>query len=147
MTDLARHGSGGSFGAFGDRRWALGFGIWAEPSRSKSEPRARAPRPTPVWVKNVLRVIARVVRVIDGDTIEVSIFGRDEDVRYIGVDTPETVKPDTPVQCYGPRASAENHRLVDGRTVRLVFDRERNYPLPNLFVSILQRFGIDSDVQ
>ena len=70
-------------------------------------------------------VSARVVRVIDGDTIEVSISGQNEDVRYIGVDTPETVKPDTPVQCYDPQASAENHRLVDGRTVRLVFDRER----------------------
>jgi micrococcal nuclease len=68
---------------------------------------------------------APVVRVIDGDTIEVSIGGRDEDVRYIGIDTPETVKPDTPVQCYGPQASRENHRLVEGRTVRLVFDRER----------------------
>ena len=70
-------------------------------------------------------VSAQVVRVIDGDTIEVSIGGQEEDVRYIGVDTPETVKPGTPVQCYGPQASAENHRLVDGRTVRLVFDRER----------------------
>jgi micrococcal nuclease len=70
-------------------------------------------------------VRARVVRVIDGDTIEVSVAGTEEDVRYIGVDTPETVKPETPVQCYGPQASAENHRLVEGRTVRLVFDRER----------------------
>jgi micrococcal nuclease len=70
-------------------------------------------------------VNARVVRVIDGDTIEVSIDGQDEDVRYIGVDTPETVKPDTPVQCYGAQASARNRRLVEGRTVRLVFDRER----------------------
>jgi micrococcal nuclease len=70
-------------------------------------------------------VSAQVIRVIDGDTIEVSIAGRDEDVRYIGIDTPETVKPDTPVQCYGPQASAENHGLVDGRTLRLVFDRER----------------------
>ncbi len=68
---------------------------------------------------------ARVVRVIDGDTIEVSIEGQDEDVRYIGVDTPETVKPGAPVECYGPQASAENHRLVEGRTLRLVFDRER----------------------
>jgi micrococcal nuclease len=40
-------------------------------------------------------------------------------VRLIGVDTPETVKPDTPVQCFGPRASAFAHRLLDGRTVRL----------------------------
>ena len=70
-------------------------------------------------------VSAGVVRVIDGDTIEVAIDGQEEDVRYIGVDTPETVKPGAPVQCYGPQASAENHRLVEGRTVRLVFDRER----------------------
>ena len=70
-------------------------------------------------------VSARVVRVIDGDTIEVSVEGKDDDVRYIGVDTPETVKPGAPVQCYGPQASAENHRLVEGRTLRLVFDRER----------------------
>ena len=70
-------------------------------------------------------VSARVVRVIDGDTIEVTIDGTEEDVRYIGVDTPETVKPGSPVECYGPQASAANHRLVEGRTVRLVFDAER----------------------
>src|SRR3954462_2148646 len=69
-------------------------------------------------------VRARVVRVVDGDTILASVDGTDEYVRYIGVDTPETVKPDTPVQCFGPNASDENHRLVEGRTVRLVFDRE-----------------------
>jgi micrococcal nuclease len=69
-------------------------------------------------------VQARVVRVVDGDTIVARVDGSDEYVRYIGVDTPETVKPDTPVQCFGPRASDENHRLVQGRTVRLVFDRE-----------------------
>jgi micrococcal nuclease len=68
---------------------------------------------------------ARVVRVIDGDTIEVSIEGAEEDVRYIGVDTPETVNPGAPVQCYGRQASAANQRLVEGHTVRLVFDRER----------------------
>ena len=70
-------------------------------------------------------VSARVVRVIDGDTIEATIDGAEEDVRYIGVDTPETVKPGSPVECYGPQASAANHRLVEGRTVRLVFDAER----------------------
>jgi micrococcal nuclease len=68
---------------------------------------------------------AYVVRAIDGDTIEVRFDGHTEDVRYIGVDTPETVKPGTPVQCYGPRASAFNHRLVEGRRVRLVFGVER----------------------
>lgn len=69
--------------------------------------------------------IARVVRVVDGDTIEARFGGAVEDVRYIGVDTPETVKPGTPVQCFGPRASAFNHRLMAGRRVRLVFGVER----------------------
>lgn len=66
-----------------------------------------------------------VTRVVDGDTVEVQLDGAEEDVRYIGVDTPETVKPDTPVQCFGPQASAFNHRLVEGRRVRLVFGAER----------------------
>ena len=66
-----------------------------------------------------------MIRAVDGDTIEARIGGRVEDVRYIGVDTPETVKPDTPVQCFGPRASSFNHRLVEGRRVRLVFGVER----------------------
>jgi micrococcal nuclease len=68
---------------------------------------------------------AYVIRAVDGDTIEVRLDGRLEDVRYIGVDTPETVKPDTPVQCFGPRASKFNHRLVEHRTVRLTFGVER----------------------
>jgi micrococcal nuclease len=68
---------------------------------------------------------ARVTRVVDGDTVEARIDGTVEDVRYIGVDTPETVKPDTPVQCFGPRASAFNHHLVEGRVVRFVFGVER----------------------
>jgi micrococcal nuclease len=66
-----------------------------------------------------------VSRVVDGDTIEVQLDGEEEDVRYIGVDTPETVKPGTPVQCFGPQASGFNHRLVEHRRVRLVFGVER----------------------
>jgi micrococcal nuclease len=68
---------------------------------------------------------AHVVRAVDGDTIEARIGGELEDVRYIGVDTPETVKPGTPVQCFGHRASDFDHRLVEGRRVRLVFGVER----------------------
>jgi micrococcal nuclease len=68
---------------------------------------------------------AYVVRAVDGDTIEVRLDGRLEDVRYIGVDTPETVKPDTPVQCFGPQASEFDHGLVEHRRVRLVFGVER----------------------
>ncbi|HEY7622788.1 MAG TPA: thermonuclease family protein [Solirubrobacteraceae bacterium] len=66
----------------------------------------------------------QVVRVIDGDTIGVRIGGRTERVRYIGVDTPESVKPDTPVQCYAKRAAAANAALVAGHRVRLVGDVE-----------------------
>jgi micrococcal nuclease len=66
-----------------------------------------------------------VTRVVDGDTVEIELEGREEDVRYIGVDTPETVKPGEPVQCFGPEASDFNHRLVEQRQVRLVFDQER----------------------
>jgi micrococcal nuclease len=68
---------------------------------------------------------ARVVRAIDGDTIEVRLGDRREEVRYIGVDTPETVKPGTPVQCFGHRASAVNRRLTEGRMARLSFGVER----------------------
>jgi micrococcal nuclease len=69
--------------------------------------------------------VARVTRVVDGDTIEVRLGGREEDVRLIGVDTPETVKPDTPVQCFGERASHFTKRRLTGRRVRLVFGVER----------------------
>ena len=68
--------------------------------------------------------VGRVVRVVDGDTIHVQVGGTRETVRYIGVDTPESVKPGTPVECFAKRASAFNHRLVDGEQVRLVRDTE-----------------------
>jgi micrococcal nuclease len=71
------------------------------------------------------QAMAYVVRAVDGDTIEVRLGDRVEDVRYIGVDTPETVKPGAPVQCFGPRASDFNHGLVEHRRVRLVFGVER----------------------
>src|SRR3954451_23855621 len=66
-----------------------------------------------------------VTRVVDGDTIHVALGGADETVRYIGIDTPELVKPNTPVQCYAEAASAANRRLVEGRRVVLTFDAER----------------------
>jgi micrococcal nuclease len=65
---------------------------------------------------------ARVAQVVDGDTI---VLAGGERVRYIGVDTPESVKPGTPVQCYAKAAARENARLVAGQRVRLRFDAER----------------------
>jgi micrococcal nuclease len=72
-------------------------------------------------------LIGRVTRVVDGDTVKVRLArGRGtRTVRYIGVDTPETVKPGEPVQCFGKAASAFNERLVEGRRVRLKIGRER----------------------
>src|SRR6476660_2136883 len=65
---------------------------------------------------------ARVQRVVDGDTI---VLAGGERVRYIGVDTPESVKPGTPVQCFAEKASAFNDRLVEGERVQLRYDAER----------------------
>jgi micrococcal nuclease len=66
-----------------------------------------------------------VVRVIDGDTILVrGAGGRIEDVRLLGIDTPETVDPRKPVQCFGPEASAFAKHLETGRAVTLAYDRE-----------------------
>src|SRR3954451_24306016 len=68
---------------------------------------------------------ATIVRVIDGDTVDVTIGGRDEHVRLIGIDTPETKKPNTPIQCYGPEASAFTEELLPpGTPVRVERDVE-----------------------
>lgn len=60
--------------------------------------------------------IATMVEVIDGDTIDVSIGGRHERVRLIGIDTPETKKPDSPIECFGPEASAFTTELLPAGT-------------------------------
>jgi micrococcal nuclease len=71
------------------------------------------------------RLHGHVVRVVDGDTIQVRLDGgRTERVRYIGVDTPESVKPNTPVQCFAKKASHFNAALVAGRDVTLNTDAE-----------------------
>jgi hypothetical protein len=68
-------------------------------------------------------VQARVVRVIDGDTIEADIaLGPRATIRYIGIDTPETVAPGQPVGCYGPEATNRNRSLVENQTVYLEKD-------------------------
>jgi micrococcal nuclease len=60
-----------------------------------------------------------VLRVVDGDTIDVRAGGRRERVRIIGVDTPERGA------CYSARATAETHRLTAGKVVRLAGDRSQ----------------------
>ena len=64
----------------------------------------------------------KVEHVVDGDTIDVTIEGEVKRVRYIGVDTPETVHPSKAVECFGAEASAKNKELVEGKLVRLERD-------------------------
>lgn len=68
---------------------------------------------------------ALVVRVVDGDTVVVAVGGREESARLLGIDTPETKRPDTPVECFGPEASDRLHALLPPDTpVRLELDQE-----------------------
>jgi endonuclease YncB( thermonuclease family) len=63
---------------------------------------------------------ATVTRVVDGDTVETSpAIGSIEDVRHIGVDTPETVDPSEGVEPYGPQASSFTKAQLEGERVRL----------------------------
>lgn len=62
------------------------------------------------------RVRGRVSRVIDGDTVVVRIAGRNETIRLIGVNTPETHHPTKPVECFGPEASAHTAALLPSGT-------------------------------
>jgi len=68
---------------------------------------------------------AQVVRVIDGDTIVVSLDGSDEPIRLIGINTPETVDPRRPAECYGAEASARTKSLLpQGTAIRIERDAE-----------------------
>ncbi|MBE7194453.1 MAG: thermonuclease family protein [Gordonia polyisoprenivorans] len=77
---------------------------------------------TPELRKADLGAPVRVVSVADGDTLAVDQNGRRVTVRLIGVDTPETKRPDTPVQCWGPQASEYTHGRADNKIVRLETD-------------------------
>ncbi len=64
-----------------------------------------------------------MLAIVDGDTIDVTIDGQRERVRLIGIDTPETRKPNTPVQCYGPEATNfAASLLADGAALHLERD-------------------------
>jgi len=93
------------------------------PSSSPSQTQTVAPSPSSEEEGDGTN--ATVARVIDGDTIEADFRGSIVDVRLIGVDTPETVHPSEPVECYGPAASKFTTRALEGERVRLEFDVER----------------------
>jgi micrococcal nuclease len=94
--------------------------------KEKERKPALAPKsPAPVASPPSTRRVASVIDVIDGDTIEVSRSSGSESVRLIGVDTPETVHPSVPVECFGPKASSFTTTALLAKTVRLEFDDER----------------------
>lgn len=69
--------------------------------------------------------VATVTRVVDGDTLAVEVAGRDERIRLLGIDTPESVAQDRPVQCFGKEASLALAGLApEGTQLRLVLDAE-----------------------
>lgn len=99
---------------------AIGVVLWfalGQPD-TRNQPKLTPP-------STAIEVNATVVRVIDGDTIEVTFGEVTEPVRLIGVDTPETVDQRKPIQCFGPEASAHTKELLpEGTAIRLELDEE-----------------------
>lgn len=103
----------------------LGF-LFLGFNQSSSIPIQPTPNPTAEEVQGEaspsgILVTVVVTKVIDGDTIEIATGER---VRYIGVDTPETVDTRRPVGCFGKEASNKNKELVEGKRVILEADIE-----------------------
>jgi micrococcal nuclease len=88
-------------------------------SQAATTTSANAPAAPPTPAGSVTYAVAKV---IDGDTISVSIHGAKETVRLIGIDTPETVDPRKPMQCFGKEASDKTKELLAGQRVVLEKD-------------------------
>ena len=70
-------------------------------------------------------VLITILKVVDGDTVDIDLDGHTERVRLIGVNTPETKHPTKPIECFGPEASAYLTTLLPkGTTVRIERDVE-----------------------
>jgi len=91
-------------------------------AKQKATQSANSNSATSVKTSDIQPGYYSVDRFIDGDTISVNMNGRSEKIRMIGVDTPETHKPNTPVQCYGPAASAYTKNIIGNQKVRLQAD-------------------------
>jgi len=67
-------------------------------------------------------VLYPVTKVVDGDTIKISMNGKEETIRLLGVDTPELVDPRKPVQCFAREASEETKKILNGMSISLEID-------------------------
>ncbi|MGI6368919.1 MAG: thermonuclease family protein [Anaerolineae bacterium] len=100
----------------------------ARPTATALPPRANTPTrqapPTQAATATAERILerARVVAIVDGDTIRVEMGGVVYPVRYIGIDTPELVHPDVPEEPLAREATEANRQLVEGREVLLERD-------------------------
>lgn len=100
----------------------------ARRQRAERSPRALKPsrrRDPPPSPRHGPGPAAVVTRVVDGDTIEAAWNGRTRAIRLIGIDTPESVAPGEPVECFAKAASYFTYRQLHDRKVRLEFDVER----------------------
>ena len=66
--------------------------------------------------------LSQVIKVIDGDTIDVEINGKVQRVRLIGINSPETADPRKPVECFGGEAANRTKEILTGKKVRLEED-------------------------
>ena len=89
------------------------FGIFSKTTKDNTPP--------PINQTNEI-IYYQVTKVIDGDTIDVNINGKNERIRLIGIDTPETVDHNKPIECFGPEATAQAKELLLNKQVRLEAD-------------------------
>jgi micrococcal nuclease len=97
-----------------------------QPQLLPQSPTNQSPTPNPTAVLGEQTVgastSAQVVRVVDGDTVRVSISGTEKTIRLIGINTPESVDPRREVQCFGKEASNKAKEILTGKTITLESD-------------------------
>ncbi len=76
----------------------------------------------PQTTPNTVGIYYQVSKITDGDTVHVIIEGKDETVRLLGINTPETVDPRRTVECFGKEASLRMKEIAQGKIVRLEYD-------------------------
>jgi micrococcal nuclease len=102
------------------------FNSVAPESSNDLGPELKIPKPieTPFTTSSTVETNAFVVRVVDGDTISAKIDGTEGEtkIRFLGINTPESVDPRRPVECFGKEASARLRMMIEGQRVRLEED-------------------------
>lgn len=98
-------------------------------SRDENNGLSNVPNTSNSIIKSENKVLEgpyKVARVVDGDTVDVIIDGKTERIRLIGMDTPETVDPNLPVQCYGPEADRKARGILTGKSVYIEVDKSQS---------------------